>query len=165
MRTHRTLVKMRLADSTRSPDSVTDGSADKLARAVVSGEYQAPGWDQPCPRLDLNGHSVCEHVASEHREDGVCAQCESSPAAWARPCAKPIPEPWRGLDPILQLRDREVRVTLRGRSQMVCGRLISADETVVKLAAIERPMRYAQNGGNVTRDEIENITLILESWR
>jgi hypothetical protein len=112
-----------------------------------------------------NGRSVCEHRASHHDSDGVCEECASAPAAAFRPCAKPIPEEWRGIDPILQLRDREVRIVRRGHTKMICGKLTHADDTVVRLVPIERPMRSAQNGGDVKRAEIEDVALILDSWR
>jgi len=54
----------------------------------LEGEYQGPGYDQPCPRLQPNGRSTCEHSAGFHREDGVCVKCLAG-AAKFRPCARP----------------------------------------------------------------------------
>lgn len=141
-----------------------DGELHTDLAAAITGEYQRPGWDKPCLRLTPNGNPGCEHSASDHREDGVCEQCEKG-AAFARPCARPMPKEWRRLDPILQLRDREVRVVLREQSTMVCGRLVEADEAMVTLEPIGKPMRYARNGGRIKRDQIQDIALILDSWR
>lgn len=133
---------------------------------AIRGEYQAPGWDKPCPRLNPNGLSVCEHTADKHDYDFVCSECASSQAAFARPCAKPIREEWRKLpEPILQLLDREVRLAFYERSQMACGRLLHADNKTVELAPIERPMRFAINGGTFSRPDVQDISLILDSWR
>jgi hypothetical protein len=48
---------------------------------------------------------------------------------------------------------------------MACGRLMTVDAEKVELAPIERPMRFADNGGSFDRDNVENIALILEAWR
>jgi hypothetical protein len=149
----------------RSPSLCRIRGSIALMKAGVEGEYQAPGWDQACPRLDPNGRPTCEHTADQHDYDGVYMACASSPAAFARPCAKPIPEEERGMDSILKLRGRDVRLVIRDHTQMACGRLQYADDKVVQLAPIDRPMQFTRNGGKFRRDEIEDIALIPESWR
>jgi hypothetical protein len=131
----------------------------------MEGEYQAPGWDKPCPRFDPNGHSQCEHRASEHAPDGVCAKCADAPAALRRPCSKPIPEDQRGRDPMESLHGKEVSVALKGHSRTACGLLSEVRRDTIVLEKIERPVRLADNGGTYQRAEIENITEILDSWR
>jgi len=131
----------------------------------MEGEYQGPGWDRPCPRLGPNGGPTCEHSAGDHREDGACVRCAESPAASMRPCATPVPERERGLDPILRLIDRDVRLIRRGSSKLICGKLVFADKNTIVLEPIGEPVRHAYNGGEYPRDEIENIALVQDSWR
>jgi hypothetical protein len=55
---------------------------------AINGEYQGPGYDQPCPRTNKAGEPTCEHSAGFHAPDGVCTKCLAG-AAKFRPCAKP----------------------------------------------------------------------------
>lgn len=131
----------------------------------MEGEYEAPGWDRPCPRLDPNGRSSCEHRASEHAEDGVCITCRDGPSADFRPCARPIPESERGRDPLLMLLNRDVLITRLGSTKPICGRLRLVNEDSIVLDEIEEPVRGAYNGGTYQRREIQNIDPIQDSWR
>jgi hypothetical protein len=47
-------------------------------------------YEKPCPRLQPDGRPTCEHGAAYHDETGACSKCKDSPAAFARPCAKPV---------------------------------------------------------------------------
>jgi hypothetical protein len=131
----------------------------------MEGHYEGPGFDERCPRLNANSQPTCSHSAGEHDDEGVCAACVAAPGAQFRPCAKPMPEEWRGKDPILHLQGREILINVKGSTEMIAGRLKDVESGIVILEAIDDPMRVAKNGGSVARDKVENASLIQDSWR
>ena len=59
----------------------------------IEGEYEAPGFDGPCPRTRPDGGPTCEHRAGRHDERGICRDCVRGAAAF-RLCARPRAQPF-----------------------------------------------------------------------
>lgn len=118
-------------------------------------------FSSSCPRLSPEGHPRCFHDRVYHDINGVCSRCDVALAGFVRSCALPD----TGEDPIWIYRRADIIIYRFEEKRPICGRLTCVEAGIVVLDAIERPAVFAQNGGELGREQIKRIVWLRDEWR